>query len=225
MNQTPGELGEKPVRKIGKSHRAVTGTLASVKNPAGLPYDSALERDYYLQLEFDPLVARILPQPLLMHYRNHKGRRTRYTPDTLVHSTGSRPPALIEVKYALELQDQKRAAEFRTRFQAARSFAREQGWTFWVVTERTIRAPSLENAQFFQPYLRRICPPQMLEELLSEMARMGTATPGSLFAQFPVSRRTELIPSLNHLIATRQIEADLSLPCTLKSPIWARKTP
>lgn len=202
----------------------MTGTLASVKNPAGLPYESALERDHYLQLEFDPLVARILPQPLLMHYRNHRGRRTPYTPDTLVHFDDGRPPALIEVKYASELQDQTRAVEFRTRFQAARSFARHQGWTYWVVTERTVRAPSLENAHFLQPYLRRVCPPLFLNDLLAEMVRMGTATLGSLLAQFPASRRIELLPSLYHLIATRQIEADLSLPCTMTSPIRARRT-
>lgn len=224
MERTIKGAGETPVRKIGKSQRAVTGTLASVKNPAGLAYESALERDHYLQLEFDPLVVRILPQPVKMHFKNHRGRRTPYTPDTLVHYSDGRRPALIEVKYISEFQDSEKAAEFRSRFQAARSFAREQGWTFWVVTERTVRAPSLRNAEFFHPYLSRRCPQAFLTELLSAVAVISEATPTSLLARFPADRRVELMPSLWHLIATRQIEADLSLPCTLNSPIFTRRT-
>lgn len=58
MKQPPPRLGEHPVRKIGKNHRSITGALASSKAPPGSRYESALERDFYVRLDFDSRVAR-----------------------------------------------------------------------------------------------------------------------------------------------------------------------
>ena len=59
-----------PVRKIRKSHRSITGTVVSTKAGGGADYESTLERDYLLQLEFDPQVRELWPQPLTIEYRD-----------------------------------------------------------------------------------------------------------------------------------------------------------
>lgn len=131
----------------------MTGTLASQKAEGGAQYESALERDHYLALEFDPTVVKVVPQPVVIHYRDEQGKRRRYTPDTLVQYRGGRPPGLFEVKYIAEVREKRE--ESRRKFRAARAYAREQGWTFTLVTERTVRAPHLKNAHFLRPFLRR----------------------------------------------------------------------
>lgn len=223
MKQQPEAPGSKPVRKIGKSHRAINGTLASTKAEGGAQYESALERDHYLGLEFDPLVARIVTQPVVIPYRDARGRQRRYTPDTLVHYQDARRPGLFEVKYVQEVRE--KAEEFRYKFRVARDYAREQGWTFTLVTERTIRAPHLKNAHFLHPYLRREFPAAVEGEVLTALRSLGEATPQTLLASLPAERRVELIPVLWKLIATRRIEADLSVPFHMTSPIRPRRRP
>jgi TnsA endonuclease N terminal len=217
MKPTPALPGSAPVRKIGKSRRAISGTLASSKAGGGAEYESALERDHYLGLEFDPKVVRIVPQPVVIHYQDAQGKRRRYTPDTLVHYHGGRCPQLTEVKYVQEVRE--KAALFAVTFRAARSYAREQGWTFALVTERTIRAPHLKTAQFLRPYLRREFAPAVEAEVLAALRTLGQTTPQRLLAALPEDRRIELIPVLWKLIAERRVGADLSVLFTMSSVI------
>lgn len=220
MRPPPKPLGEHPVRAITKNHRAVTGTLASTKGPAGAQYESALERDFFLQLDFDPSVARFVPQPVLIPWVNGRGRKLQYPPDVLVHYSDGRRPALFEVKYVAETQE--KADELRIKFRAARAFAREQGWAFTLVTERTVRAPSLKNIQFLRPYAARVFAEDQTGPLLTALGH-EVSTPESLLSTFPEAERPHLIPALWHLVATHRIEADLSLPFTMKSAIRARR--
>lgn len=217
MKQQLNSPGSAPVRKIGKSHRAVTGTLASTKAQGGAEYESALERDHYLGLEFDPRVTRIIPQPVVIVYHDDQGKKRRYTPDTLVHYAGPRPPGLFEVKYVQEVRE--KAALFAVTFRAARTYAREQGWTFTLVTERTIRAPHLKNAQFLRPYLRREFPAAVEADVLAALLELGETTPQRLLAAFPEERRIDLLPVMWKLIAARRIDADLGLPFHMTSTI------
>ncbi|GMA15872.1 heteromeric transposase endonuclease subunit TnsA [Deinococcus metallilatus] len=213
--------GTKPVRRIGKSHRAITGTLASSKAEGGAEYESALERDHYLGLEFDPEVVQVVPQPVTISYLDEQGKRRRYVPDTLVRYQGARPPGLFEVKYVQEVREKR--GHFAVKFQAARDYARRQGWTFTLVTERTVRAPHLKNAQFLRPYLRRDFPAPVEQEVLAALLGLGEVTPQALLETFPAERRVDLIPVLWKLIAARRIEADLSVPFHMTSPIRPRR--
>jgi len=46
----------KPVRKIGKGRRGNRGRIGAVKAGGRAVFESTLERDFYLALEFDPAV-------------------------------------------------------------------------------------------------------------------------------------------------------------------------
>lgn len=72
-----------PVRKIKKNYRSVTGYFASVKNGRNIAYESLLERDFFLLLEFDRLVSSYEEQPLRLSYR-YGNKDLPYTPDALV---------------------------------------------------------------------------------------------------------------------------------------------
>lgn len=88
------------VRKIKKSYRSATGYLMSRKNNRQIAFESTLEHDFYLFLEFDPSVVSYDEQPFKMKYACDSSNRF-YIPDTLVHHDGK--PTLYEMKYQSEL--------------------------------------------------------------------------------------------------------------------------
>src|SRR5437868_5438583 len=97
-----------PSRKIPPSRRSLTGLVASQKSPrlslvpspparpsqlgAGQPqpqtrmkgFESSLERDFFILLDFDLNVDRYEEQPVRIEYRDGDGRLRTYTPDVLV---------------------------------------------------------------------------------------------------------------------------------------------
>lgn len=207
----------KPVRRIGKSGRAITGTLASYDGDEGSQYESTLERDFFLGLSLDPAVESVLTQPVTIHYRDARGKRRRYTPDALVRYLDERPPGLFEVKYVADVRENR--LDLAPVFRAARAHARQQEMTFTLVTELSIRRPSLHNARFLRPYLRRAIPASLEQEVLALLAAQGATTPSALFAGLSVARRLELLPALWKLVARHMVAADLGVPLTMQSVI------
>src|SRR5215472_18807621 len=100
-----------PARKILRNYLSVTGLIPSRKKtePEHKHYESPLERDYFLLLEFDTRVVDYEPQPVRIDYKKADGRSEEYYPDAFVRfrpvSAGSPPPRnlLVEVKPRDEL--------------------------------------------------------------------------------------------------------------------------
>ena len=90
-----------PVRKIPKNYLSVTGSFASQKNGQMGSFESLLEKEYMLLLDFDDSVESFEEQPVTIPV---PGVTKGYTPDFLVHyyadpTAGEiRKPLLTEVK-------------------------------------------------------------------------------------------------------------------------------
>ena len=202
-------------RSIPKSYRNVTGRFASAKNRNPIGFESTLEKDFFLLLEFDRRVESFEEQPVTIPYHNPEGRLCRYTPDVLVRYrpvlTGQLggPPALCEVKYRSDLREH--GAEYRPKFTAARRYARDRGWRFRVVTEREIRTPRLRNIRFLLRYRPMRVDDTDRDALLTALRAHGTATPDALLAlaRLDPLRYAEALATLWHLVATEQIGVDL----------------
>lgn len=207
-----------PVRKIRRGHRGNRGRITASKAGGRAEFESTLERDFYSLLQFDPGVESFAPQPVSLSYTALNGRKKRYVPDTLVHYTGETPPCLFEVKHVAELQSD--AAEYRLKFQAARRYAREQGWRFCTVTERSIRGVQLDNIAFLRAFLDpdREFEADDLAFLLSAVQQ--PTTPRTVLGHLPLQRKGALLPALWHLVATGQIRTALDTRVTMDSPIW-----
>lgn len=206
------------VRKIRRGHRGNRGRISAAKAGGRAEFESTLERDFYLLLDFDTSVARFVTQPVKLHYTGVGGRKKPYVPDTLVFYTGERPPCLFEVKHVEELQ--KDPAEYRLKFQAARRYAREQGWHFCTATEKSIRGTQLHNVNFLRPYLDpdRTYPAEDLDFVLAQVQQ--PTTPGAILNHLPLQRKATLLSALWHLVATRQIQIALDTRVSMDSPIW-----
>lgn len=214
-------LVDGPVRRIGVQSRSVTGTM-----PNGNRYESTLERDFMLLMQFDPAVDVYTPQPLTMTYRDDDGQSRRYTPDGLIEWRVDRPvhdprPVLVEIKYREDFIGKWR--EWRARARAAKVFAAEKGWLFMIFTEREIRTPALENATFLLPYLRRKSAPEIEQWLLDRLTELVETTPRALVAGLYRDKwnQATLIPVLWRLLADRRIGFDIAQPLNMCSTIWS----
>lgn len=144
-----------PVRTVPKNSRSLTGLVPNPRTQSMTAFESSLERDFLLLLDFDPDVEFFEEQPVTIVYHDATGRRRTYTPDVLVRYRTDRlqarhtKPRLCEVKYCEDLR--QHWAEYRPKFRAAQRYAQQQGWRFRVVTERHVRTPYLENVKFLRP--------------------------------------------------------------------------
>jgi hypothetical protein len=210
-----------PVRRIGVQSRSITGTM-----PDGNRYESALERDFMLLLQFDPTVDVYTPQPLTLQYQDSDGNHHRYTPDGLIEWRSDFPvydprPLLVEIKYREAFQGKWRLWCHRVR--AAKRYAKERGWAFEIFTERDIRTPLLDNARFLLPYLRRSDAVEVERQLLEILSDLVETTPRELieFVSKDKWHQATLLPVLWRLLGQRSIGCDLTEPITMQSPIFA----
>lgn len=203
----------------------MTGMVASRKNDRMTGFESSLERDFLLLLDFDPTVARYEEQPVRIEYADATGRRRTYTPDVLIYyhydptvSVDTRP-LLCEVKYRDDLFANWK--EYKPKIRAGRAHAHGCGWRFQIVTEREVRTPYLENAKFLRPYRRIEVDEGNIILLLDTLRGMGEADPESVLTTIHHDRtkRAELLPILWRLLADGHITADLSQPLTMRTRI------
>lgn len=116
------------VRAIPMNYRSVTGRVEIPDEPT-VGFESTLERDLALLLDFDMTVKRVISQPLRIEFRVGSGRKRAYTPDLLAtfHQSisGETPsPILYEAKYADELRE--RATDLEPGFCAARMLCEQR---------------------------------------------------------------------------------------------------
>ena len=215
-----------PVRKIPVSRRSMTGLVSSRKNDRMTGFESSLERDFLLILDFDSAVERYEEQPVTIEYRDRQGRRHTYTPDVLVYYRQGQPgldtrPLLCEVKYREDLWTDWK--EIKPKIRAGRAYARAHGWRFKIITEREVRTPYLDNARFLRQYRRIEINEDDRRLLLDALSGMREADPESVLAAVHQDkmRRAELLPILWRLLADGHIEADLDQPLTMRTRIRA----
>lgn len=91
------------MRKIKKSHISVTGYFSSYKNKRQINFESKLEHDFYLLLEFDENVKNYQEQPFKVYYI-YQDKKRRYTPDTLVNYVND-TQKVFEVKPIFKIQN------------------------------------------------------------------------------------------------------------------------
>lgn len=212
-----------PARRIPKNHLVVTGRHASARSADGsADFESTLEKEHMLLLDFDTRVERYEAQPV----RIEVGGSRHYTPDLLVtfgaDTAGVRPsPELVEVKTRADLV--KHAAAYRDKFEAARIYAEQRGWRFLIRTEVDIRTPRLEAVKFLRRY-RSVEPAIEHAEVLLQTLRsqQGRCAAHHLVECVTNSddERALLYTALWHLVATRQIMLDMDAGIRPDSPLW-----
>lgn len=221
MNRNSCDALETPsqTRKIRPTRRSVSG-IFSFRGRQSIPYESTLERDFLVRTEFSRLVAEIIPQPVRVPFSSRNGRSYNYTPDFLVSYVGGRRPQLVEVKPRDEIQVRWR--EMKPKFRAALCYARERGWDFRVQDESRIRDQVFQNILVLQRYRRMQFSSEETRRILADLDEMGQATFQTLTRHYSsVQPNTAIgVSHLRHLLVTRRVECDMSLPLNDETMLW-----
>ncbi|MBN8524041.1 MAG: TnsA endonuclease N-terminal domain-containing protein [Planctomycetes bacterium] len=202
--------------------RSLTGTL-SLKDGRSVTFESKLERNCLINLDFRDDTVDIETQFPRIPLPTGTGSPW-YTPDihvAFIQSSRARNIDVCEVKYLKDLDNPAYCAKHRHKWDAARSYCRERGWTFRLLSEQDINTPFTENALFFRRYLS--IPDQPLEraQLLFCLQYLTRTTPEILLAtafRSPEARMTG-ISALWKMIARREVWTDFDKPFTNVSPI------
>lgn len=212
-------------RKIGPTRRSVSG-IHAFRGETAIPYESTLERDFLIRREFSLAVLDVIPQPCQIPFVSGNGQRYTYTPDFLVYyrlgdmSYHDYPkPTLVEVKPRAEWR--KHWREWLPKWKAAYRHAKEQGWEFRIHDESRIRDQALDNIRFLERYTRIQVPLEESRWIIENLRQMGSAPLHYLLARhFMGIYRKEGIAHVWHLLATRQLDCDISRPLSENTELW-----
>jgi len=219
-----------PVRTVPKNYRSLTGLVPNTRTQSMTAFESSLERDFLLLLDFDPDVEFYEEQPVKITYHDDRGRRRTYTPDVFVRYRTDRlqaqhtQPHLWEVKYRDDLR--QHWAEYRPKFRVAQRYARQRGWRFRVVTERHIRTPYLDNVKFLRSYQPIPINERYRTQFLHALSALKETDPASLLTATSQDRwqQAQMLPMLWQLIAIREVSTNLAQPLTMQSRIWLQES-
>lgn len=189
-----------------------------------------LLRDFVTLLNFDLNVLYFTQRPFPIPYTDREGRERIYTPSFFVQYRADIIPAkwmsplLCEVRCRGDLAQNWVA--LRPMMRAGLRYARERRWRFQIITEREVRTPYLENAQFLSSYKRADTDWGRTDRLLDTLYELRLTTPESLLAACASdeSDRAELLPSLWEMVAKKRLGVDLTQPLTMCSDIWSHDT-
>lgn len=136
------------VRKIKKSYISCTGYFASHKNDRQIAFESTLERDVFMILEFDQSVVSYEDQPFTMKYELD-GRPTKYTPDILAtFQDGTKK--VFEVKYQDAITSDN---ELQKKLATVKEAIEDQyALEFETFTDHDIDQVYLENCKFLYKF-------------------------------------------------------------------------
>jgi len=238
--------GEKVAREIGKSHTTLTGEFPATKDGLFKAFESPLERDFLVILDFDWAVHSFHPQPVTIGYRDPDGQERRYTPDVLVTFRRDRPDfakrknLLAEIKTELDLKHNAEA--YRVKFKAAEEYAAARNWEFKVLTEREIRTPYLKNANFLRQFRLHPSNPYLYnllrdaanaveegtpEEILEDASELLRLDPDNYQYRdlAPEEIRAALLPNLWRLLDDGFVGCDLTRPLTMETRLWVQEEP
>lgn len=202
-----------PVRKIPKNYLFVTGGYSSQKNKVMDSFESLLEKDYLMLLDFDDEVESFEVQPVRIPVT---GVRNGYVPDVLVKflpdpETGEiRNQLLVEVKHSDDLK--RNHAKYVKKFEAAYAYAEERDWQFVVMDQTQIRIPRLANLKFLREY-RNVEPSEHdVNNVLKQVKKLSKlASVSTLLATICKHDDDRLywLPIIWHMVVTKQLVVDL----------------
>ncbi len=213
------------VRKIKPTRRSVSGVYI-FRSETAIQFESLLEKDFLVRKEFNISVLDVIPQPCKIPFIDRNGRAQTYTPDFLVYyklgnaDIDNYPrPELIEVKP--EKHWRKNKDKWFPKWKAAYRYAKEQGWTFHIHDETRIRNQVLANITFLERYKQMIFPQEESKFILKSINKSGIVSLERILAKhFMGSYRAEGVRHVWHLLASRELDCNISLPLKETTELW-----
>ncbi|MGA2013451.1 MAG: TnsA-like heteromeric transposase endonuclease subunit [Solirubrobacteraceae bacterium] len=200
-----------PVRRPGvyRRQRHMPGRWFSTTARRFLEYESLLERDWMLLLDFDRAVDGICEQPLRLRYLKD-GRPASHVPDLLVWRAGI--PELCDVKSEERVED----PDFQAQVRATGQACAEAGFGYRVLSEPDRQL--LANVRWLVGFRE---PPTDLDGERARMLAVLEAGPSTIADVLSGAVEVALArPVLMHLLWTGAVIVDVGVPLASDSRVW-----
>lgn len=150
MSNAPKEPITFIQRKLQKNYRSITGHFPSVKNNNSIAFESKLESEFFLTLEFDNDVESYLEQPQITITVD--GKEKTYHADCFVkmYDDSKRRNTIFEAKYTTEIE--KEREYYEKKFKAANITANDMNMDFLIYTELLHSKTYIFNLDFLYRY-------------------------------------------------------------------------
>ncbi|MCF6207617.1 MAG: TnsA endonuclease N-terminal domain-containing protein [Sulfurovum sp.] len=213
-------------RKIGYTYLSQSGYF-SFRGQKEIAFESRLEKDFLTSFAFSERVMDIDEQPFTLTYTTIEGKEAVYTPDfmvtfrpeTLNPSTCDKT-MIVEVKPREILK--KDFCIYRERFKAMISYCRQNDMIFRIYDESRIHTDYFHNVTRIMRYRRYRYDPVERDTILDYVHTAGQVLVGMVPEIFggTDTDKAEILGHVYHLLATKQLAADLTRPLNAQTEIW-----
>lgn len=190
-----------PVRKVSsyKGQKNFTGEWWCSTTASHISFESWVERDFLLAVDFDPCIVGISVQPFTFRFHTAAGKQREHTPDVFLR-TSSGDGVVVDVRPDRLVDDDAREA-----FDATSELCEQTGWSYRRAGEQPrIRAANLRwLAGYRNPRNRRQDTAADLISLLTSNAM--TISEAATAAGEPIL----VLPTLYHLLWTHELDIDV----------------
>lgn len=203
------------VRKVvTRSGKRFRGKFPSRKLGRMVQWESLLERDAILALEYLHEVATYQEQPSVEIYYDGSDQPRRYVPDFLA-VFGDGRELLIEIKPEARVATKETSEKLGA---IAKRFD-EQGRHYRVLTEKDIRRePFFGNLRRLHSSGRRLLRASCADALMQQLGE------GPVWTISQAARQIDGIEKVLQLVALSRLRIDLSVPIVATSPVWLAST-
>lgn len=214
-------------RKIGYTYGSVSGYYPFRKQKS-IAFESTLERDLLVLLEFNDSVCDVVEQPITIEYVNANGRDTTYTPDFLVyfHEPETavfnvvRKPWLIEVKPRRIIK--KKFEELRPKFKVATKYASQNDMLFKIYDEDRIRGVYFQNITFLKRYKNLEYDVNEEERIITYVSMVGSTTVDHIIEALFITKTQKglALGQIWHLLANKILHCFYGEPLNYHTAVW-----
>jgi hypothetical protein len=193
----------RPVRRFRsrKGQRHLSGLWCSATTGGHVGFESWLERDHLMLLDFDTSVVGIASQPFWLRWSDDAGAAVAHAPDFFArHSDGS--ALVLDCRPA----ERRRPADV-AKFDATATACALLGWQYRLVgAVDPIRTATVRWLAGYRHPRHRL--PAVVDRLRSVFTRPTPLIDGALAAGDPIA----VLPVLFHLLWRQELRAGLSSP-------------
>ncbi|GCB45972.1 TnsA-like heteromeric transposase endonuclease subunit [Streptomyces sp. NL15-2K] len=192
-----------PVRafKSYKGQRHLPGLWWSSTVGGHIGYESWLERDHVMLLDFDPSVVGISSQPFWLFWRSDAGKGISHAPDYFArreNGTG----VVVDCRPA-----NRRKPRDVMKFETTQAACAQVGWEFLLVGAPD--AIVVRNVRWLAGYRH---PRHRLEPVASELLTAFAEPQPVMGGASAVGDPIRVLPVLFHLLWSHELTADVSVP-------------
>jgi hypothetical protein len=172
-------------------------------------FESWLERDHVMAMDFDPGITGIASQPFWLHWRDEDGRARRHAPDFFARRADG-GGLVVDVR-----PDDRIPARDAGVFQVTAAACGQAGWEFRRAgaIDPVVRA----NIRWLSRYRHRRC---RIEPAAGELLEAFTPGMPLLAGVSLVGDPVAVLPAAYHLLWRRELACDLSVLLGSASMAW-----